>query len=187
MILWFHEPHLHDSLNNKPACKAVFHSNFVLDVSLALILGLKEWRSSHPWPIFSTQADAKLQFDTVPAGLHCHSEGLAAHLCPCPASWHSPGCQLSHCKTAMCCLQSSASLIRPRACKPSFCAAALQKTSGTPYLDRLSFYISLQCPLLFNSLQEASPGLSLPLHGKVFFPHPSSSCWSETLWNLLSY
>ena len=102
------EPCLHDSLNNKPVCKAVPHFN--LDGCLTCShprtqrakgkLSLMQ-RESCPSPIFSRQAGATLQFDAVTAALQCLGEGLTAHLCP--ASWHKPWLPpLSHHKTQQC-------------------------------------------------------------------------------------
>lgn len=106
-------------------------------------------RRSHCWP-------------AVPG------EGLTAHLCPCPACATGPGCHLSA-------TTRPSNLQPPELCfphqatgtHPSIGAAVPQKTLGTPNLDPLSFYVSLQCSLSFSYLQEATPGLSPSLCGKV--------------------
>lgn len=155
-----------------------------MGVSLAHTLGLKEWRESCPWPIFSRQAGVMLQFDTVTAGLQCHGEALTAHPCPLPCLLPqalADNTRPSNLLPSELCFPHQATDIHP-----CFWAAAPQKTLGTPNLDPSHFMYPYN--VLFLSLICKKPPLAChPLFVGRFLSHLSSSCWAETLWNLVSH
>lgn len=151
----------------------------LMDVSLPHTLGLEEGRESSPWPIFSRQVGAMLQFDAAIAGLQCHGEGLTARSCPCPTSWHKPWLPpLSNSNN----LKSSAFPIMPQAHSLYF-GCSPPKNIATLYLDSLSFYILILFPFI-HCFAGSHPWLvTLYSWEGLLTPFIISLVWD--LWNLL--
>lgn len=85
---------------------------------------------------------------------------------------------------AMCCLPSSASLITPQAAFILCCSSSKNIRNSLSRPPIISFILIMSPFIQFfaGSLPWFVPSFSW----EGFFPHPLSSCWSETLRNLLS-
>lgn len=153
-----------------------------MGVSLAHTLGLKEWRESCPWPIFSRQVWHSHCWPAMPRwGAYSSPLSPALLTATGPGSHLSATTRPSNLLPSELCFPHQAT-----GTHPSFRAAVPQKTLGTPNLGPCHFMYPYN--VLFLSLICKKPPLAChPLFVGRFLSHLSSSCWAETLWNLVSH